>query len=47
MIIVISYGIQAYIFLLMSVVDGGWRGVGYWLGVDEGCEGGLNLNMFE
>ena len=44
-IIVISYGIQAYIILLKSGVDGGWGGVGDWVGVDEG--GGLNLNMFE
>ena len=48
-IIVISYGIQAYIFLLKSGVDGGWGGVGDWVGVDEGWGGGggLNLNMFE
>ena len=35
-IIVISYGIQAYIILLKSGVDGGWGGVGDWVGVSDG-----------
>ena len=35
-IIVISHGIQAYIILLKSGVDGGWGGVGDWVGVSDG-----------
>ena len=40
-IIVISNGIQAYIIQLKSGVDGGWGGMGDWVGVSDGGGGGL------